>query len=272
MLRDPLHCLSLGLGLFTVLGLAQDKLTGPSTRTISFPTSRPSDAVIVPPDFVGFGFDSAFLNSYANDFSNNLVDSIASRMSARPIIRSGGTSGYVANHTRDRPQRNAKRDITAIELHSTQTKKFRPIACGPCPNGSGAYFVLGPSYFDGLNSFKNARFSIQAPLSLQLNVSNPVKFVRHEYDVLGEDRLAAIAIGNEVSHYEQTAGDYVHAVKAFEQNINEALNLTGSSAIVFEVADLASEAVTTGKRGNCEFRHGEDRKLSMLLSVLTKRC
>lgn len=64
-----------------------------STQSISAPTSRPSGAFTVPPDFIGVGFESAFLPSYNNDFSENLVDSLASRLAAPPKIRVGGTSG-----------------------------------------------------------------------------------------------------------------------------------------------------------------------------------
>ena len=89
----------LWLGLFQTIVLAAEDAQTAATRTISFPASRPSGAVTVPADFVGFGFESAFLNDYDNDFSRNLVDSVASRMSAPPIIRIGGTSGYSASKT-----------------------------------------------------------------------------------------------------------------------------------------------------------------------------
>ena len=39
--------------------------------------------------------ETAFLNAYDNDFSHNLINSVADRMSSPPIIRIGGTSGYV---------------------------------------------------------------------------------------------------------------------------------------------------------------------------------
>lgn len=63
-----------------------------STRTVSFAGSSPTGASVVPKDFVGFGFDGEFLDTYNNQFSANLINAVAERMSARPIIRIGGTS------------------------------------------------------------------------------------------------------------------------------------------------------------------------------------
>ena len=65
------------------------------TKTVSLPTSRPASAFNVPPNFVSVGFESAFLPGYNNDFSINLMESLAKRMSEKPVIRIGGTSGYV---------------------------------------------------------------------------------------------------------------------------------------------------------------------------------
>lgn len=61
-------------------------------QVISFPSSQPSNAATVRADFVGLGFDNAFLNDYTNDFSANLINSVAARMSVPPILRIGGTS------------------------------------------------------------------------------------------------------------------------------------------------------------------------------------
>lgn len=62
---------------------------------VTVPPSVSESVAIVPGDFVGFGFEIAFLNSYDNEFSNNLVNSVAARMGKPPVIRIGGTSGYV---------------------------------------------------------------------------------------------------------------------------------------------------------------------------------
>jgi hypothetical protein len=62
---------------------------------VTVPQSVSESVAIVPGDFVGVGFEIAFLNSYDNEFSNNLVDSLASRMGKPPVIRIGGTSGYI---------------------------------------------------------------------------------------------------------------------------------------------------------------------------------
>jgi hypothetical protein len=84
--------------LATLLLVVHDvaaQATVTATRTISMPTSRPTDAYNVPADFPSVGFESSFLPGYDNDFSDNLVASLASRMGAAPVIRVGGTSGFV---------------------------------------------------------------------------------------------------------------------------------------------------------------------------------
>lgn len=86
---------SLALAALAVARVAAAQATATSTQVISLPTARPADAFAVPPDFLGVGFESAYLPSYDNDFSENLVDSLASRLAAPPVIRIGGTSGWV---------------------------------------------------------------------------------------------------------------------------------------------------------------------------------
>lgn len=84
--------LSVALVAFLVVDVAVGA-TVTSTQSISPPTARPTNAFKVPPDFLGVGFESAYLPSYNNDFSENLVGSLASRIAAPPTIRVGGTSG-----------------------------------------------------------------------------------------------------------------------------------------------------------------------------------
>ena len=64
-----------------------------TTQVVTFPASQPSNAVTVPADFVGFGFETANFNNYTTEFSQNLINSVGKRMSVPPIIRIGGTSG-----------------------------------------------------------------------------------------------------------------------------------------------------------------------------------
>ena len=73
---------------------ALKNVTNPTTN-ISFDASKPPAAIRVPANFVGFGFETANFNNYSADFSLNLLESTAKRMSELPIIRIGGTSGYV---------------------------------------------------------------------------------------------------------------------------------------------------------------------------------
>ena len=115
---------------------------------------------------------------------------------------------------------------------------------GGCPNGSSAFFILGPSYFEGFKRFQNARMSFQAPLGPNpVNISNTLDYVRRAYNAVGSDRLAAIAIGNEVDVYESTASAYVAGAIEVEHNITTALKLQGIDATVFEVLDTSSGAV-----------------------------
>ena len=73
---------------------------------------------------------------------------------------------------------------------------------------------------------------------------NIKEYVTRAYKAIGADKVAAIAIGNEVAkaHYEATPGDYVKAVKQVEQIVTNALNLNGQERI-FEVLDLADHQV-----------------------------
>ena len=92
--------------------------------------------------------------------------------------------------------------------------------------------------------------SFQIPLSASVNSSNIQDYATRAYEALGADRLAAVAIGNEVAakNYESTAADYVKAVKNVEQIVIKALNLSGNSEKIFEVLDLASNQVDSQKQ------------------------
>lgn len=61
--------------------------------SIVVPKSTPSNAVFIPANFLGLGFESGFLPYYNNNFPHNVVTSIQARMSQPLVIRVGGTSG-----------------------------------------------------------------------------------------------------------------------------------------------------------------------------------
>ena len=84
--------------------------------------------------------------------------------------------------------------------------------------------------------------TFQAPLGRNIDIPNSLAYVRRAYKALGPDRLVAIAIGNEVSFYEPGAEAYVNNATTLEDRIVDALNLTGSSAKIFEVLDLPSHS------------------------------
>ena len=108
-----------------------------SASTISVPKSKPSGAVQVPGNFIGFGFETAFINDYCSGtFSENLINSIAKRVGETLIIRIGGTSG-------DR-----------LLVDPSQSKK-KVCIDGDCPIGSSATYILGQSYFEGFKRFQN---------------------------------------------------------------------------------------------------------------------
>lgn len=196
-----------------------------SATSLSIPSSAPSNAVLVPASFIGFGFETAHLNNYCNTFSMNLVNWIQQRVSPPLIIRIGGTTG-------DRVLFDAGLDVIGI------------CVAGDCPAGSSATWILGPSYFDGFKCFPDQYFSFQVPLGPVLNTTNYLDFVEHAYAATGADRTAAIAIGNEPDLYAgqynvtYTVQDYVTDALKVESHITSALNLTNPQ--IFEVLDLSS--------------------------------
>lgn len=193
----------------------------------------PFNAIIAPPDFVGFGFETAFINHYANDFTQNLLGSVAKRMSAAPVIRIGGTSG-------DRL------------LFDENQEEVKVCIAGDCPIGSSATYLLGPSYFDGFESFQDFRMTFQAPLGPTLNISNSLNYVQQAYERLGDERLVAIAVGNEPNFYSgQYDVYYTHEHHVFDSKImmhaiSAALsfNETFGDKRMFEVLDIATRSTT----------------------------
>lgn len=90
--KAELICVLAGIVAQGVEGQA----TVTSTQTITLPTSRPENAFNVPGNFPSVGFELAFLPGYNNNFSDNLIAEMTGRMGEKPIIRIGGTSGYVS--------------------------------------------------------------------------------------------------------------------------------------------------------------------------------
>ena len=106
-----------------------------AVQTVSVPPSAPSEAVQVPRNFIGFGFETAFLNNYCvGEFSENVVNSVAKRLGEPLIIRVGGTSG----------------DRFAYDRNQAE---IAVCTGGDCPIGSSASYTFGPSYFDGFKCF-----------------------------------------------------------------------------------------------------------------------
>lgn len=195
------------------------------TRTISLPSSQPSDSTAVPGDFVGFGFETAFLNDFANDFSENLVNSLASRTGSPPIIRIGGTSG-------DKLLVDPKQDAIRICVE------------GECPVGSNARFSLGPSYFEGFKRFSKAKMTFQAPLGPDANSTGSLEYVRRAYHALGSERVSGIALGNEPNFYDKTAAEYANTSKRLAADIIKDLSLSNTK--IFQMGNIANKAMLSG--------------------------
>lgn len=204
----------------------------PPTKELTVPITKPTDAIVVPKDFVGFGIESAFFIDYANDFSENLVSSLADRMSKPPVLRVGGTSGDNV-------------------LYNPAQKEARVCRAPPCQNSKGQ-FTLGPTFFKSYQRFQNAHTTIQAPLENPINRTNAVGFVHEAWKNLDDGkRVDAIALGNEVGYiYKEGAKSYVNAALELQQSIVKALGLSKGAAKIFEAGNTASGQITSGKGYN----------------------
>lgn len=209
-------------------------------ESMSVPQSKPSNAVQVPGNFVGFGFETAFINDYAvGSFSENLVNSVANRLGETVIIRIGGTSGDLL-------------------LFDPSQKEKKVCIDGDCPIGSSATYILGPSYFEGFKSFPNQHWSIQAPLGPVVNSTNSLEYISRAYSAAGADRVDAIAIGNEPDTYggDYTLVDYIEAAKKLEKKIVKKLGLGDQR--IFEILDTASGEPTGNFSVSRAFEDGID--------------
>ncbi|RDL32419.1 uncharacterized protein BP5553_08875 [Venustampulla echinocandica] len=207
---------SVALAALLVLDVAA-QATATSTQSILLPTVRPSTAFIVPPDFLGVGFESAYLPAYNNDFSENLVNSLGSRIAAPSTIRIGGPSG----------------DKLTFDPNQ---KASTWCPTGDCVGYSNKAFVLGPSYFDTFKRFQSARFTFQASLGHNPNATNVIANVKHAYAAVGPSRLDAIAVGNEVNWYEDSAATYVADAQTAKDAITSVLDLKDP---IWEIPDSA---------------------------------
>lgn len=203
-------------------------LAASSSVNVSVPLEAPDSAVQASSDFVGFGFETAFINDYANNFTHNLLHSVAGRLGSVPTIRIGGTSG-------DRVLFDPNQDEVKVCI------------AGDCPIGSSATYILGPSYFDGFKGFQDFGFTFQAPLGPQLNISNTLLYVSQAYKNVGKDRLVAIAIGNEPDLYpgqynvDYTLDQFVNDSKTVMGDVLNNLGLESSGdKRIFEVLDFAA--------------------------------
>ena len=197
-------------------------------HNVSIPKTAPKDAQTVPADFFGFGFESGLVPHYNNNFSENVVNSIASRMSKPLVIRIGGTSGD--NIYFDRNQKNGTYCDSGPE----------------CKKNSLDTFHIGPDYIDTFKRLKKASMSVQAPLGQKLDMENSVAYIHQAYKALGKDRLAAIALGNEPNWYTDVE-TYVKNALDIESHIVKNLSLKGDDSHIFQVGEIASEAVTSDK-------------------------
>lgn len=198
-----------------------------SAIPLDIPASAPKNAIQVPPDFLSFGFETAFFPNYiAGTFSENLISSIAKRLPAPLTIRIGGTTG-------DRVPINANQQDASICVK------------GDCPVGSDATYSIGSSHFEAFKRFRGQKMTFQAPMGPDVNEKTSLEYVKRAYAALGPKRVAGIALGNEINlynsqyHVPYTLADYVADAKSLQHSIVSALNLPMDKRI-FETLDLAS--------------------------------
>ncbi|KAH8881953.1 hypothetical protein GQ53DRAFT_772850 [Thozetella sp. PMI_491] len=203
-----------------VIILASVALAASPTFTLLIPSSVPSNAPAPPADFVGFGTATFGLPQLANNFSKNLITSVAKRTSASspPVIRIGGTEG----------------DYLDIDLRSDA-----PIMrCeGKCPGNLG-HWIFGTKFFESFGWFPAAKMTIQAPMGPKINMTRTVDFVRLAWESAGANRVDAIALGNEVSVYDNNGPmAYLKPAIRVEEKLRQVLNLTDAQSRIFEIAD-----------------------------------
>lgn len=207
----------------------EDQNKNANDTSIVVPKSTPKDAVPVPADFFGFGFESGFLPYYNNDFSHNVVTSIQARMSQPLVIRVGGTSG------------------DNLTFHSDQKDASH---CTSDVCNSLSHFDIGPTYFDTFTQFPNVSWTVQAPMGVHLNITNTMTYLRHAWEAIGKDRVSAIALGNEPNWYPMQDKSYDYATYTqdaieIEDRVIKEFGLEGDDCRIFQIGEIASEAVSS---------------------------
>lgn len=206
-------------------------------RELSVSATPPEDAVPVPGDFFGFGFESGFVWHFDNDFSDNIINSTNSRMRGTMVIRVGGTSG-------DR-----------VSYDSDQRK---PTYCwdgADCWNSHLTAFTLGPKYFNTFrNRFQDAKISFQAPMDYDLKkdlgqqTKNTMTYIREAWNAIGAKRVDAIALGNEPGYYEDWSSEiYVEQARYIAGNVTKEFQLEGDAAKIFQYGEIASKPAKNGE-------------------------
>lgn len=201
-------------------------------------SKAPDSAPVVPANFFGFGFETAFFpkfgwNHDSKNFSENIVKSVGDRMSAPILLRIGGTSGDLVQYKPD--------------------QKDQPAVCisGPdCPHSSLDTFALGPGYFDVFSQFKNAHMVIQAPITPKIHEENWLKrsmdYVREASNRLKDgNRLAAIALGNEPNWYEYNLETYASRALQVQKAAIETLKLEGDAKRIFQLGEIPNEMISS---------------------------
>ncbi|KAJ5672139.1 hypothetical protein N7507_001266 [Penicillium longicatenatum] len=193
---------------------------------IAVPKTTPEDAEAVPANFFGFGLESGLLSHYDNAFSENIVNAIAARMSAPLVIRVGGSSG------------------DKITYNESLTE---PYICNVPVCDSTSTYTIGPSYFNVMKRLQNASMTIQAPMNTA-SMNNSMTFLRLAWNALGQDRVEAIALGNEPNYYPNdlpswTAAEYVNKGLAIEDEFIREFQLEGNDTRIFQIGEIASEVI-----------------------------
>lgn len=199
-----------------------------SAGAISVPVAdkKPDGTHVVPKNFVGFGMEAAFFPHFGNEFSKNLVSSLASRMDAPPFIRVGGTSG------------------DWFTYDASQKEPYKCVSDTGCGTHN-AHYRLGPSYFEAFANFADADMFVQAPLPNPPDLDSTLAYVSSAWKKSGNgERVASIALGNEVEFIWDDPQSYADAALVVQDAIIKNLSLSGDAANIFEIANSASGTVT----------------------------
>ncbi|KAL9616874.1 MAG: hypothetical protein Q9160_008296 [Pyrenula sp. 1 TL-2023] len=219
------HLLSfIGSAVFLLLSSPLLAAPAPSPVSIAVSATPPvSAAGPVDHSFIGLAFEGAWFPQFAgfkdapNQLSKNLVDAITTRVGNKPLyIRVGGTTW----------------DMAPFDQNQNEALKFSPGGEGhKMPFGT----AIGPSFFDLLKIFTNAKYILTVPVADQKQ-DQATALVKAAYQRAGADAIAYLEIGNEPDLYVGQKrrpdgwGIAQHAVewKQYAQKINEAVKAAGN--------------------------------------------